>query len=87
MLENESKLNGSLDGAMKFVKGDAIAGIIIIIINLLGGLTIGVLQQDMTFERCHRQIFHSHHWRRHGVADSSFIGRHVCRSAGYAHDG
>ena len=48
MLGNESKLNGSLDGAMKFVKGDAIAGIIIIIINLLGGLTIGVLQQDMT---------------------------------------
>ena len=48
MLKNESKLNGSLDGAMKFVKGDAIAGIIIIIINLLGGLTIGVLQQDMT---------------------------------------
>ena len=48
MLENESKLNGSLDGAMKFVKGDAIACIIIIIINLLGGLTIGVLQQDMT---------------------------------------
>lgn len=48
MLENESKLNGSLDGAMKFVKGDAIAGIIIIIINLLGGLTVGVLQQDMT---------------------------------------
>lgn len=48
MLENESKLNGSLDGAMKFVKGDAIAGIIIIIINLLGGLTIGILQQDMT---------------------------------------
>ena len=47
-LENESKLNGSLDGAMKFVKGDAIAGIIIIIINLLGGLAVGVLQQDMT---------------------------------------
>ncbi|MDR2153762.1 MAG: flagellar biosynthesis protein FlhA [Burkholderiaceae bacterium] len=48
VLESESKLNGSLDGAMKFVKGDAIAGIIIIIINLLGGLAIGVLQQDMT---------------------------------------
>ncbi|MFT4194120.1 FHIPEP family type III secretion protein [Ottowia sp.] len=48
VLENESKLNGSLDGAMKFVKGDAIAGIIIIIINLLGGLAIGVLQLDMT---------------------------------------
>lgn len=46
-LEMESKLHGSLDGAMKFVKGDAIAGIIIILINLLGGLAIGVLQQDM----------------------------------------
>jgi type III secretion protein V len=46
-LESESKLNGSLDGAMKFVKGDAIAGIIIIIINLLGGLAVGVLQQGM----------------------------------------
>jgi len=47
-LEAESKLHGSLDGAMKFVKGDAIAGIVIIVINLLGGLAIGVLQQDMS---------------------------------------
>ncbi|HSI59258.1 MAG TPA: flagellar biosynthesis protein FlhA [Ideonella sp.] len=46
-LEMESKLHGSLDGAMKFVKGDAIAGIVIILINLLGGLAIGVLQQGM----------------------------------------
>jgi len=46
-LELESKLHGSLDGAMKFVKGDAIAGIVIIVINLIGGLAIGVLQQDM----------------------------------------
>jgi type III secretion protein V len=46
-LELESKLHGSLDGAMKFVKGDAIAGIVIIIINLLGGLGVGVLQQGM----------------------------------------
>lgn len=47
LLEVESQLHGSLDGAMKFVKGDAIAGIVIIIINLLGGLAIGVLQRDM----------------------------------------
>lgn len=45
VLENESKLNGSLDGAMKFVKGDAIAGIVIIIVNIIGGLSIGVFQQ------------------------------------------
>jgi type III secretion protein V len=47
-LELESKLHGSLDGAMKFVKGDAICGIVIIVVNLLGGLGVGVLQQDMT---------------------------------------
>ncbi len=46
-LELESQFHGSLDGAMKFVKGDAIAGIVIIIINILAGLAIGVLQRDM----------------------------------------
>ena len=46
-LEQESKLHGSLDGAMKFVKGDAIASIVIVIINLIGGLAIGVMQKDM----------------------------------------
>ncbi|MBX2836704.1 MAG: flagellar biosynthesis protein FlhA [Gammaproteobacteria bacterium] len=46
-LEMESKLHGSMDGAMKFVKGDAIAGIVIIIINLLGGLAIGIFQLGM----------------------------------------
>ncbi|TRW17367.1 flagellar biosynthesis protein FlhA [Glacieibacterium frigidum] len=48
-LELESKLHGSLDGAMKFVKGDAIASIIIVIINLIGGMAIGVFQRDMAF--------------------------------------
>lgn len=48
-LEQESKLHGSLDGAMKFVKGDAIASIIIVIVNLLGGLAIGVMQRGMEF--------------------------------------
>lgn len=46
-LELESKLHGSMDGAMKFVKGDAIAGIVIIVVNLLGGLAIGVFQLKM----------------------------------------
>ena len=46
-LELESKLHGSMDGAMKFVKGDAIAGIVIIIVNLLGGLAIGIWQLNM----------------------------------------
>ena len=46
-VEKESQLYGSMDGAMKFVKGDAIAGLIIIAINLVGGLVIGVTQRDM----------------------------------------
>ncbi|CAY74532.1 Type III secretion apparatus InvA [Erwinia pyrifoliae DSM 12163] len=46
-LEAESQLYGALDGAMKFIKGDAIAGIIIILVNLLGGLAIGVVQKGM----------------------------------------
>lgn len=48
ILELESKLHGSLDGAMKFVKGDAIASIVIVVVNLIGGLAIGVMQRDMT---------------------------------------
>ena len=47
VLELESKLHGSLDGAMKFVKGDAIASIVIVAVNLIGGLAIGVMQQGM----------------------------------------
>ena len=43
----ESDFYGAMDGASKFVKGDAIAGILILFINILGGLAIGVLQHDM----------------------------------------
>ncbi len=49
IVQDESQLFGSMDGAMKFVKGDAIAGLFIIFINLVGGISIGVLQQDMAF--------------------------------------
>jgi len=47
-VEKESQLYGAMDGAMKFVKGDAIAGLIITAINVVGGITIGVLQKEMT---------------------------------------
>ena len=47
-VQRESQLFGSMDGAMKFVKGDAIAGIIITSINIIAGLIIGILQQGMT---------------------------------------
>ena len=47
-LQSEADFYGSMDGASKFVKGDAVAGIIITIINIIGGIIIGVLQKDMT---------------------------------------
>lgn len=47
-LERESQLFGAMDGAMKFVKGDVIAGIIIILVNLIGGFAIGTLQHGMS---------------------------------------
>jgi type III secretion protein V len=46
-LEKESQMYGAMDGAMKFVKGDAIAGLCIIVVNILGGVSVGVLQQNM----------------------------------------
>ena len=49
-VEKESQLYGSMDGAMKFVKGDAIAGLIIIAVNLVGGLIIGMTQRGLSLE-------------------------------------
>lgn len=47
VLERESQLYGSFDGAMKFIKGDAIAGIIVIFVNFIGGITVGMSQHGM----------------------------------------
>jgi flagellar biosynthesis protein FlhA len=48
-VREEADFYGSMDGASKFVRGDAIAGLLILAINLVGGLLIGVLQHDMGF--------------------------------------
>lgn len=47
-LGQESQLYGSFDGAMKFIKGDAIAGIVIIFVNLIGGISVGMAQMDLS---------------------------------------
>lgn len=47
-LQKESQLYGAMDGAMKFVKGDVIAGIVIAVINIVGGLVIGMLIHNMS---------------------------------------
>lgn len=48
-LEDESSFYGAMDGASKFVRGDAIAGLLITFINIIGGIIIGVVQESLTF--------------------------------------
>ena len=49
-IQREADFFGAMDGASKFVRGDAIAGVIIVLINILGGLIIGMVQRGMDFE-------------------------------------
>ena len=48
-LEDESGFFGAMDGASKFVRGDAVAGLLIVFINIIGGIIIGVAQQGLSF--------------------------------------
>ncbi|HAQ34667.1 MAG TPA: EscV/YscV/HrcV family type III secretion system export apparatus protein, partial [Alphaproteobacteria bacterium] len=48
-LEGESNFFGAMDGASKFVRGDAMAGLMITVINLIGGMIVGIAQSGMSF--------------------------------------
>jgi flagellar biosynthesis protein FlhA len=48
-LEDESSFFGAMDGASKFVRGDAIAGLLVVMINVIGGMVIGIVQEGLTF--------------------------------------
>ena len=48
-LEDESAFYGAMDGASKFVRGDAIAGLLVVLINIIGGIIVGIVQQGMAF--------------------------------------
>lgn len=49
-VSQEAEFYGAMDGASKYVRGDAIAGIIVTLINVIGGLIVGIVQHDMAFE-------------------------------------
>jgi flagellar biosynthesis protein FlhA len=53
-LEDESGFFGAMDGASKFVRGDAIAGLLVVFINIIGGIVIGVAQQSLSFSEAAR---------------------------------
>ena len=50
-IAKEADFYGAMDGASKFVKGDAIAGILILVINIIGGLIIGLAQHGLSLEQ------------------------------------
>ena len=62
-LQIESRFYGALDGAMKFVKGDAIAGMLITIVNVIGGLAVGIFIEGMDMSRA------LHHYTTLSVGD------------------
>jgi flagellar biosynthesis protein FlhA len=53
-LEDEGGFFGAMDGASKFVRGDAIAGLLVVFINVIGGMIIGIAQQGLTFSEAAR---------------------------------
>ena len=53
-LEDESTFFGAMDGAAKFVRGDAVAGLLIVFINVVGGIVIGIAQMGLTLEEASR---------------------------------
>src|SRR3984893_8886119 len=53
-LEDESSFFGAMDGASKFVRGDAIAGLLVVLINIIGGMVIGIAQQGISFAEAAR---------------------------------
>ena len=65
-IQDESTFFGAMDGASKYVKGDATAGLIITVINFVGGLAIGVMSQGLEMT----EAFHTHDRRRFGQSDT-----------------
>jgi len=69
-VEGEAEFYGAMDGASKFVRGDAVAGILITAINIVGGFIIGILRQGMPLPGCRRDLYAPHRGRRPGDANS-----------------
>src|SRR5476649_369475 len=53
-LEDESGFFGAMDGASKFVRGDAVAGLLVVFINIIGGMIVGIVQQGLPFSEAIR---------------------------------
>ena len=76
---------GAMDGASKFVRGDAIAGIVITVVNILAGLAIGVFKHGMDLSRAGRSLYHAHDRRRPCVAGAGLLDLARRRSHRHPH--
>jgi flagellar biosynthesis protein FlhA len=83
-VREEADFYGSMDGASKFVRGDAIAGLLILAINIVGGLLIGVLQHDMGFGDAAQHLIAARDRRRPGGAAAGAADLHRGGDAGHA---
>ena len=74
----EADFYGAMDGASKFVKGDAMAAVIITAINLIGGIIVGMLQHGLSLRRSHSPVLAADRRRRPRRADpgAADLGRH-----------
>ncbi len=86
-LEEEADFYGSMDGASKFVRGDAIAAVLITLINVIGGFAIGIVQKGMTDERGAATFHDFVHRRRLGFASSRAHHVHRRRHSHHARHG
>ena len=76
-IAKEADFYGAMDGASKFVKGDAVAGILILAINIIGGLIIGITQHDLAFEEA--ETYFIIYWRWVGCTNSiSIVSNSYC---------
>ena len=83
-VREEADFYGAMDGASKFVRGDAIAGILIVFINLFGGTIIGAAQHGMSLADAGRTYALADHRRRPGRADSGAAAVGGGRDPGHA---
>ena len=82
-VRDEADFYGSMDGASKFVRGDAIAGLLILVINLIGGVLIGVLQHDLSFGDAMQTYTAADDRRRPGRAAAGAAAVHRGGHAGH----
>ena len=81
-VSGEADFYGAMDGATKFVKGDAIASMVMVIINLLFGIIIGVVQMEITFCRSGDTFFEINSWRWHCITNPSAVDFYCDRYSG-----